>query len=53
MLVGDGPSDYKAALLVDVVFAKGALATWCARSGVDFVPYSTLHDVLDALVPTP
>ena len=53
MLVGDGASDYKAALLADVVFAKGTLATWCARNGIDFVPYSTLRDVLDALVPIP
>jgi 2-hydroxy-3-keto-5-methylthiopentenyl-1-phosphate phosphatase len=53
VLVGDGTSDYKAALLADIVFAKSTLAAWCARSGVDFVPYSTLRDVLDALVPTP
>jgi 2,3-diketo-5-methylthio-1-phosphopentane phosphatase len=52
VLVGDGASDYKAALLADVVFAKGTLATWCARNGIEFIPYSTLHDVLDALVPS-
>ena len=51
MLVGDGASDYKAALLADIVFAKHTLAAWCARNGVDYVPYSTLRDVLDALVP--
>jgi 2-hydroxy-3-keto-5-methylthiopentenyl-1-phosphate phosphatase len=27
-------------------------AAWCARSAIDFVPYSTMRDVLDALVPT-
>jgi len=51
VLVGDGASDYKAALLADVVFAKNTLAAWCARNGIDFVPYSTMRDVLDALVP--
>jgi 2,3-diketo-5-methylthio-1-phosphopentane phosphatase len=53
VLVGDGASDYKAALLADVVFAKGTLATWCARNGIRYVPYTTLRDVLDALVTTP
>ena len=51
VLVGDGASDYKAALLADIVFAKGTLAAWCARNGIDHVPYVTLRDVLDALVP--
>jgi 2-hydroxy-3-keto-5-methylthiopentenyl-1-phosphate phosphatase len=51
VLVGDGASDYKAALLADVVFAKDTLAEWCARNGIAFVPYTTLGDVLDALVP--
>ena len=52
MLVGDGASDYKAALLADVVFAKSTLAVWCARNGIVFVPFTTLRDVLDALVPS-
>jgi 2,3-diketo-5-methylthio-1-phosphopentane phosphatase len=52
VLVGDGASDYKAALIADVVFAKGTLAAWCTRNGIDYVSYSTLGDVLDALVPT-
>ena len=39
VLVGDGTSDRKAALLADVVFAKGALAPWCARCGVPYVPF--------------
>jgi len=53
VLVGDGASDYKAALLADVVFAKGTLAAWCARHGVAFVPYSTLEDVRAALLDVP
>ena len=50
VLVGDGASDYKAALLADIVFAKSTLAAWCDRNGIDFVSFSTLRDVLDALV---
>ena len=50
MLIGDGTSDRKAALLADVVFAKAGLAAWCARNGVAFVPFETLADVQRALV---
>jgi 2-hydroxy-3-keto-5-methylthiopentenyl-1-phosphate phosphatase len=49
VLVGDGTSDRKAALLADVVFAKGALARWCALNGVDFVAFETLAEVREAL----
>jgi 2-hydroxy-3-keto-5-methylthiopentenyl-1-phosphate phosphatase len=49
VLVGDGTSDRKAALLADIVFAKGALARWCARSGVDHVAFETLAEVRAAL----
>jgi 2,3-diketo-5-methylthio-1-phosphopentane phosphatase len=49
VLVGDGTSDRKAALLADVVFAKGPLADWCAAAGVDFVPFGCLDDVRRAL----
>ena len=51
VLIGDGASDYKAALLADVVFAKGALAHWCTRHGIPFVPFATLADVRAALGP--
>ncbi len=50
VLVGDGASDRKAALLADVIFAKAGLAVWCARNGVSFVPFDTLGDVRRALV---
>jgi len=50
VLVGDGASDVKAALLADVVFAKGWLAEWCARQGVAFTPFTTLADVRAGLV---
>ena len=34
VLIGDGASDRKAALLADVVFAKDSLADWCTAFGV-------------------
>src|SRR3954447_4128230 len=45
MLIGDGASDRKAALLADVVFAKDALASWCGGFGVEYIPFDTLTDV--------
>lgn len=51
LLIGDGASDRKAALLADVVFAKDALATWCGAFGVDHVPFETLADVHRVLFP--
>ena len=54
VLVGDGTSDRKAALLADVVFAKGALARWCAGAGVAHHPFDSLDQVRTALLsPTP
>lgn len=50
VLVGDGASDRKAALLADVVFAKDSLATWCVTFGVRALPFSTLEDVRQALI---
>jgi 2-hydroxy-3-keto-5-methylthiopentenyl-1-phosphate phosphatase len=52
VLVGDGTSDAKAALLCDVVFAKAELGVWCERSGVAFTPYETLPDVAALLLGT-
>jgi 2-hydroxy-3-keto-5-methylthiopentenyl-1-phosphate phosphatase len=52
VLVGDGTSDAKAALLCDVVFAKAELGVWCERSGVAFTPYETLADVAALLLGT-
>lgn len=45
VLVGDGVSDRKAALLADVVFAKSELADWCEDMGIDYLPYHRLVDV--------
>ena len=52
MLIGDGASDRKAALLADVVFAKDALASWCRAFGVDHLPFDTLSDVHRVLFPS-
>jgi 2-hydroxy-3-keto-5-methylthiopentenyl-1-phosphate phosphatase len=52
VLVGDGASDRKAALLADVVFAKDALATWCGAFGIEYVPFETLTDVHRVLFPS-
>src|SRR3954449_6512793 len=52
MLIGDGASDRKAALLADVVFAKDALASWCGSFGIDYVPFETLGDVHRVLFPS-
>jgi 2,3-diketo-5-methylthio-1-phosphopentane phosphatase len=51
MLIGDGASDRKAALLADVVFAKGVLESWCRSFGVPCIPFETLGDVHGALFP--
>jgi 2,3-diketo-5-methylthio-1-phosphopentane phosphatase len=50
VLVGDGASDQKAALLVDVLFAKDGLARWCDRAGVPYHAFTTLADVRIALL---
>ena len=52
MLIGDGASDRKAALLADVVFAKDALASWCGAFGVEYVAFDTLDDVRRMLFPS-
>ncbi len=45
VMIGDGTSDRKAALLADRVYAKGALAAWCAANAVAHVRFETLTDV--------
>ena len=50
VLVGDGVSDQKAALLADVLFAKDGLARWCTVASVPFHPFVTLADVHSALM---
>jgi 2-hydroxy-3-keto-5-methylthiopentenyl-1-phosphate phosphatase len=50
VLVGDGISDRKAALLADTVFAKDGLGDWCARNGVAHTRFETLSEVRGALL---
>ncbi len=47
--VGDGRSDLCPARRVDVVFAKGVLATALAAEEIAFVRFDTLHDVASTL----
>jgi 2-hydroxy-3-keto-5-methylthiopentenyl-1-phosphate phosphatase len=49
VMIGDGTSDRKAALLADVIFAKGPLASWCSLNGVPYHRFETLGDVRAAL----
>lgn len=51
VLVGDGTSDRKAALLADRIFAKDGLAEWCEFSDVPYTPFRTLADVRRVLLP--
>jgi 2,3-diketo-5-methylthio-1-phosphopentane phosphatase len=50
VMVGDGASDQKAALLADVLFAKDGLARWCDRAGVPYHPFTALADVCAVLI---
>ena len=47
--IGDGITDYCPARHVDFVLAKGALARYCKREGIDYVPFSDFHDVVRVL----
>lgn len=47
--IGDGRSDFCVANKPDLVFAKGALARFCERRGISFVPYRHFADVDEAL----
>jgi len=45
VLVGDGASDRKAAVLVDELYAKDGLAYWCDDAGVRYEWFDCLDDV--------
>jgi 2-hydroxy-3-keto-5-methylthiopentenyl-1-phosphate phosphatase len=51
VLIGDGTSDRKAALLADVVFAKSTLADWCDWYDVPHHRFTTLAEVHAGLIP--
>jgi len=44
--IGDGATDRCPAMVSDIVFATGYLATFCARTGIPFVRFDTFHDVV-------
>jgi 2-hydroxy-3-keto-5-methylthiopentenyl-1-phosphate phosphatase len=51
--IGDGTSDYEAAAFADVVFARGALETWCQEQNISFrrfYSFTTVQDVLFILI---
>lgn len=47
--IGDGITDYCPARRADFVLAKGSLARYCEREGIDYLPFSDFHDVVRAL----
>jgi len=46
VLIGDGRSDYCAARIADIVFAKDKLAALCQREGIPFSPWNDFTDIL-------
>lgn len=46
IFVGDGYSDFCAAEHADIVFAKGALASYCTKNRIPHHPFHTFFDVL-------
>jgi 2,3-diketo-5-methylthio-1-phosphopentane phosphatase len=47
--VGDGRSDFEAAVEADLVFAHSMLAEECRRRGIPYRPFSDFGDILSAL----
>ncbi len=45
LFVGDGASDYCAALQADYVMARAALAGYCEREGKEFTPFDDFFEV--------
>ena len=50
VLVGDGASDRRGAAVADRVFAKADLAEWCRAAPIDYHPFTSLADVMSALL---
>lgn len=51
VFIGDGTSDRHAARVANEVFAKGALARWCADEGIPHTAFGVLDEVATALLP--
>jgi 2-hydroxy-3-keto-5-methylthiopentenyl-1-phosphate phosphatase len=51
--IGDGSSDFEAASYADLVFARGALETWCQEHNITFrrfYSFTTVREVLADLI---
>lgn len=49
IVIGDSVTDFEAAKLADVVFARSHLIEKCRTLDVPYTPFETFHDVIDAL----
>jgi len=47
--IGDGTTDRCPASNADLVFAKGDLAEFCKKEGINFVPFKDFYDVLSIM----
>jgi len=47
--IGDGRSDFEAAVEADIVFAHSVLAEECEQQNIPFIPFTDFGDVLTAL----
>ena len=47
--IGDGRSDFEAAVEADIVFAHSVLAEECEQQNIPFIPFTDFGDVLAAL----
>jgi len=47
--IGDGITDFCPARQADLVLARGALADYCNREGIDHIPFDDFYDVVHAL----
>ena len=47
--IGDGRSDFEAAVEADIVFAHSVLAEECERQNIPFIPFTDFSDVLTEL----
>jgi 2-hydroxy-3-keto-5-methylthiopentenyl-1-phosphate phosphatase len=50
VFIGDGASDRCGVGHAEIVFAKGALAVYCAAQGIPYRPFTTFADVAAALL---
>ncbi len=47
--IGDGHSDFCPVSLCDIIFAKGELASYCRKEGLDYYPFRDFYDILRQL----